>query len=154
MAVHFSLHPTLREPCLWVVAAADITKYENISSNYQNNSKNGNNSSCYQFCPNLVDSSHTPVFFCTLNFQCFWWPWCHVVLLELGLARLRLSFCSLAIIGGLKRSQATGLAAPIQEKWLSSWPAGHSLPKKEYSRFWQHALHFWHPNPQRHPQSA
>ena len=44
---------------------------------------------------------------------------------ELGLARLGLSFCSLAIIGGLKRSQATGLAAPIQgqvAQFMASWP--------------------------------
>ena len=54
-----------------------------------------------------------------------------VVLPELGLAQLGLSFCSLAIIGGLKRSQATGLAAPIQEQRLSSWLAGRLSPKKE-----------------------
>ena len=54
-----------------------------------------------------------------------------LVLLELSLAWLRLSFCSLAIIGSLEHSQATGLAAPIQGQWLSSWLAGRSSLKKE-----------------------
>ena len=57
--------------------------------------------------------------------------WLVIVLPELDLAQLRLSFCSLAIIGGLKHSQAMGLAAPIQEQQLSSWLAGCLLPKKE-----------------------
>ena len=46
-------------------------------------------------------------------------------------AQLGRSFCSLTIIGGLKCSQAMGLAAPIQEQWLSSGLAGCSSPKKE-----------------------
>ena len=47
------------------------------------------------------------------------------------LSSARLSFCSLDIIGGLEHSQTTGLAAPIQEQWLSSWLAGHLSLKKE-----------------------
>ena len=38
------------------------------SSCYQVNSENGNNSSCYQFCLNLVDSSRAPVFVLYIGF--------------------------------------------------------------------------------------
>ena len=52
-----------------VIMIGRVPMAEGHSSCYQNNSENGNNSSCCQFCLNLVNSSHTHVF---LEFPRFW----------------------------------------------------------------------------------
>ena len=69
------------------------------------------------------------------NICAFVWDeslWHRLVLPELGLARLPLSFAQSRECGSLELSWALGMMAPIQAQRLKSQLASSSSPKKEY----------------------